>query len=311
MFNYNDIELILDRDSEIIGNKNDIQFDSCLPIDEAKASSIVWLSPENKNKISSIDGTAASNIIIQKNEFIPFQKYKDKIFILVDNPKLIYQRIVQNLFFKRNLNGVHHTAIINNNAKLGQNVNIGPFAYIGDAEIGDNVYIYGNVYIHDKVKIGNNVIIQSGSVIGSDGFGLTRNENYEFENFPHIGGVIIEDNVEIGANTTIDRGTLGNTLLKEGCKIDNLVHIAHNVEIGKHTAIVANVMIAGSTKIGDFCWIAPSSSIRDRVNIPSNTTIGLGAIVVKSVNKSGIYTGNPAKELTEVIKIQNYLNKIL
>ena len=287
MFNYNDIELILDRDSEIIGNKNDIQFDSCLPIDEAKASSIVWLSPENKNKISSIDGTAASNIIIQKNEFIPFQKYKDKIFILVDNPKLIYQRIVQNLFFKRNLNGVHHTAIIN------------------------NVYIYGNVYIHDKVKIGNNVIIQSGSVIGSDGFGLTRNENYEFENFPHIGGVIIEDNVEIGANTTIDRGTLGNTLLKEGCKIDNLVHIAHNVEIGKHTAIVANVMIAGSTKIGDFCWIAPSSSIRDRVNIPSNTTIGLGAIVVKSVNKSGIYTGNPAKELTEVIKIQNYLNKIL
>jgi UDP-3-O-[3-hydroxymyristoyl] glucosamine N-acyltransferase len=231
-----------------------------------------------------------------------------KNFILVENPKLIYQRIVEKLFHKRALNGIHPTSVIHPKALIGINVNIGPFTYIGEVSIGDNAYIYGNVYIYDNVVIGNNVVIQAGTVIGSDGFGLTRNENREFENFPHIGGVIIEDNVEIGANTTIDRGTLGNTILMQGSKIDNLVHIAHNVEIGKHSAVVANSMVAGSTKIGNYCWVAPSASLRDRIHIPSESTIGMGAVVTKSILQPGTYTGNPAKELSEIVSIQKFLS---
>lgn len=295
---------------QIIGHEETIQFDSFLPISEAHEGSLVWLSEENKDKLLSIQTTKANNIIMSRNDIALVNIRPEKNYLLVDNPKLVYQRIVKKLVNYKKLLGVHPTAVIHENAKLGNNIYIGPYTYIGEASIGDDVVIHGHVYINDNVKIGNSVIIQSGTVIGSEGFGYTRNERGEFEIFPHVGGVIIHNNCEIGANTTIDRGTLGNTILNCGCKIDNLVHIAHNVVIGKHTAVAANSMIAGSTVIGEYCWVAPSSSTRDRISISSNSTIGLGAVVVKSISEPNIYTGNPAREMTQIIKINNFLKTI-
>src|SRR5690606_230154 len=123
-----------------------------------------------------------------------------------------------------------------------------------------------------------NVTINAGTVIGAEGFGYQRNENGEFEKFPHIGGVIINDNVDVGSNTSIDRGALGNTIIGEGAKIDNLVHIAHNVKVGKHAAVIAHAMIGGSSVIGDYSWVAPNSAIRDQISIGNRVTVGLGAV---------------------------------
>jgi UDP-3-O-[3-hydroxymyristoyl] glucosamine N-acyltransferase len=145
------------------------------------------------------------------------------------------------------------------------------------------------------VKLGKNVIIHPGAVIGADGFGYELNEKGERERFPHIGGVVIGDNVEIGSNTCIDRGTLGDTIIGEGTKIDNLVHIAHNVVIGKHCSIIAQAMIGGGTKIGDHVRVAPCACIRDGLTIGDGALIGMGSVVTKNVDEGATVYGVPAK----------------
>ena len=145
----------------------------------------------------------------------------------------------------------------------------------------------------------------------SNGFGYSRNEEFEFEKFPHVGGVIIEDNVEIGANTCIDRGALGNTVIKTGTKIDNLVHIGHNCVIGKHCAIIANSMLGGSVVIKDYSWIAPSASILNQLSIGEKVTIGLGSVVNKSVPDGETWMGVPAKPLKEFADIQKAMKKLI
>jgi UDP-3-O-[3-hydroxymyristoyl] glucosamine N-acyltransferase len=169
-----------------------------------------------------------------------------------------------------------------------------------------------NVYpVFDHTIIGNNVIIQHNNTIGSDGFGYSKNENGELERFPHIGGVIIEDFVEIGSNTCIDKGTLGNTVIKKGTKIDNLVHIAHNVEIGENCYIVANAMIGGSTKIARNTWVSPSTSLRDGIEIGEGSTLGMGAVLVKNQPAKSVWAGNPAKDLKEIIKHNKSVEDLL
>lgn len=229
---------------------------------------------------------------------------KDKIYLVTENPKLLFLRIV-NVLRKRSIQpGIHPTAIISDKAKISPSAFIGPYCVIEEAEIGNHSIIYSHTLIKENTVIGKGVIIQSNVTIGSDGYGYSRNVQNELERFPHISGVIIEDDVEIGSNTCIDRGSLGNTKIKKGCKIDNLVHIAHNVEIGENTAVIANSLIGGSTIIGNNCWIAPSATIRDALNIGNKVTIGMGAVVTKDVPDNDTWTGNPAKSLEE-LKVYN------
>ena len=142
-------------------------------------------------------------------------------------------------------------------------------------------------------------------MLGGDGFGYVKNEaTQEYELFPHLGGVVIEDHVHIGNNTCIDRGSLKDTIIHQGVKIDNLVHIAHNVTVGKNSLIIACSMIAGSVVIGENCWVAPSSSVRNGIYIGDNTTIGLGSVVTKSVGADETIAGNPAVPLAELIKLR-------
>lgn len=137
-----------------------------------------------------------------------------------------------------------------------------------------------------------------------------RNEKGELEKFPHLAGVIIEDNVDIGSNTSIDRGALSDTIIRQGAKIDNLVHIAHNVIVGRHSTIIANAMIAGSTKIGDFSWVAPSASVLQQLTIGTRVTIGVGSVVTKNVPDEETWTGVPARPLKEFVAIQNKLKNL-
>ncbi len=193
--------------------------------------------------------------------------------------------------------GIHPTAIIHPEAIISEKIFVGPNTVIGKCVIGDETIIYGNCYIFDNTTIGKNVTIMPNTTIGGTGYGYEKNEENEFELFPHIGGVQIENNVDIGANTCIDRGTLGNTIIGSGSKIDNLVHIAHNVAIGKNCAIIAHSMIGGSTIINDNSWVAPSSCLRDGISIGKNSIVGLGAVVVKTIPENETWIGNPAKKI--------------
>lgn len=248
-----------------------------------------------------------SKVIISDIDII----VEGKINIFTDEPKVLFSYLVGKFFVKQEVPEIHPQAIVSKNAKIGPGCYIGPNTIIrDDVTIGENCMIYGNVTINDRSTIGNNVKIQSGTVIGGEGFGYLKSDRLGVINFPHIGGVLLEDNVEIGANSTIDRGALANTILRRDVKIDSLVHIAHNVVIGERTLIMANAMFSGSVTVGKDCWIAPSSSIRDAITIGDKVTVGLGAVVTKSIPSNQVWTGTPARELSDFIKLQNKIKNL-
>jgi UDP-3-O-[3-hydroxymyristoyl] glucosamine N-acyltransferase len=180
---------------------------------------------------------------------------------------------------------------------IGEKVSLAPGVVIGSRVIlEDNVKVGPNTVIANA-HIQRNVTIGANCSIGLPGFGYEADEDGIFWRFPHVGGIVIGEDVEIGSNTCIDRGSIGNTMIGQGVKIDNLVHIAHNVQIGDHSLIIANSMLGGSVTIGAKGWIAPSVSIMNQVTIGDASTIGLGAVVLKDVEDHSVMVGNPAKLL--------------
>ncbi len=264
-------------------------------IEEANESSLIWISSLNPEKQILAEKTSA-HVIVCDNSIKVESLLRDKTFIIVEKPRLAFIRIVQKFFTPKPKKEIHQTALIHPEANIDEDCYIGPFSYIGKSKLGKDCQIMGHVFIYDGVEIGDRVIIHAGAVIGADGFGFQRNDLGELEKFPHIGGVVIEDDVEIGANTCIDRGTLGNTIIKKGTKIDNLVHVAHNVIIGENVVVIANAMIGGSTQISNQAWIAPSACLRDGLFIGERSIIGLGSVVVKNVGANSIVFGSPAKQ---------------
>jgi UDP-3-O-[3-hydroxymyristoyl] glucosamine N-acyltransferase len=185
-------------------------------------------------------------------------------------------------------------AYIGENVKIGNNVTIYPNAYIGDnVEIGDGSVIHPGATIYNDCKVGKNCIIHAGVVIGADGFGFAPDENGEFQKVPQIGNVILEDNVEVGSNTTIDRATMGSTIIRRGVKIDNLCQIAHNVEVGRNSAMAAQVGIAGSAKIGEQVMIGGQAGISGHLHIADGTKIVAQSGIPSTVKKAETLMGSP------------------
>ena len=214
---------------------------------------------------------------------------------------------------KNNKIGVESPSYISESATFGEDLYLGAFAYIGnDAILGDNVKIYPNAYIGDNVVLGNNVqvwpgakicsdsiignncVVHSGAVVGSDGFGFVPNEKGEFSKVPQTGNVILEDDVDIGAGTTIDRATLGSTILRKGVKLDNQIQIAHNVEIGEHTVIAAQTGVAGSTKIGKNCMIGGQVGIVGHITIGDRVRVQAQSGIGRNVKNDEVLQGSPA-----------------
>ncbi len=223
---------------------------------------------------------------------------------------------------------IHPSAIINKNVSITEPVNIGAFvhidesavikkntsigshSYIGvNAKIGESVFLHPKVNVLERCLIGNRVILHAGVVIGSDGFGYSK-ENNCYLKIPQTGNVVVDDDVEIGANTTIDRATIGSTYIGVGCKIDNLVQIAHNVIIGDHTAIAAQTGISGSTKIGNHVTLAGQTGIVGHIEIGDNTIIGAQSGVSKSVPPNSFYFGYPARNHREAKKLEVYIRRL-
>ena len=294
----------LNKEAKFSYNFKNIFFDNVSTLEQANSHSIVWVDASKEKNKKLIEKTNSKIIIVDKS-YVPNKDIlSEKCIIFVKNPRLTFVKILNYFFESPQKYEIHETAIIHPEAKLSKNVNIGEYAVIGKCEIGDKTNIQSFCNIENNSKIGRNVFIDSGSKIGTKGFGYVKNNDNSYISFPHYGSVIIRDNVEIGANSCIDRGTLGDTIIGKGVKIDNLVHVAHNVNIGENSIIVAHTLIAGSSIIGKNSWIA-TSIIRDGINIGENSFIGLGSVVTKDVPPFRLVVGNPAKIISKIDKSGN------
>jgi UDP-3-O-[3-hydroxymyristoyl] glucosamine N-acyltransferase len=218
--------------------------------------------------------------------------------IKVERPRLAFLYILEHFFKKASSTGIHRTAQIEAGAEIASNVTIGAFTFIGnDCHVGEGTVISSGCTIEGSTRIGKNCFIGPGVKIGQQGYGYERLEDGSLLQVPHIGGVTIGNEVHIGANTAIDRGTIDDTIIFDRVRIDNLCHISHNVILEEDCAIVANCMIGGSVRIGRGSWIAPSCSVRDKVSITAGVKVGIGSVVSKPITDIGVYVGSPAQTL--------------
>ena len=274
-----------------------------------------------------LDSTEASIILV--DDSIAIDKPVRPTLIYVRNVRDCIARLLQ--LYASSMpqkKGISEKASISPTAKIGENAYVGPFAVIGDgAVIGDNAQIYPNVYVGDEVrigdnvrlypnvvvyhgcKLGNNVTIHAGSVIGADGFGFAPTPN-GYDKIPQIGIVTIEDDVEIGANTCVDRSTMGSTYVRKGVKLDNLVQIAHNVDVGANTVMSAQVGIAGSTKIGEWCMFGGQAGISGHITIGDKVFLGAQSGVPSSLKSNQQLIGTPPMEKSPYFKSQALFQKL-
>lgn len=294
----------------IVGNP-EVTVSNLSKIEEGQPGTLTFLS--NPKYTDYIYSTKASIVLVNKT-FEP-EKPIEATLIKVDDA---YKSLAFLLDLveqaKPKKTGIDPLAYVSPSAKVGDLVYIAPFAYIGDnaiigdgariyphsfigdnAKVGEKTILYAGVKIYDSCIVGDNCILHAGCVIGSDGFGFAPNGDGSYNKIPQIGNVIIENNVEIGANSTIDCATMGSTVIKNGAKLDNLVHLAHNVEIGENTAIAAQCGIAGSTKIGKNCIFAGQVGLGGHITIADGTIFGAQSGFASNIKKPNeVYLGTPA-----------------
>ena len=290
-------------------------------IEEAKQGQLAFLA--NPKYEDHLYTTGASVIIV--NEALQLKQSVNATLIRVPDAYLAFASLLTYYqeMMRSQLNGIQEPSYIAKTASYGQNVFIGAFAYIGEnVKIGNNSKIYPNAYIGDNVKIGDNsiihpgvkiyhdavignhVVIHAGTVIGSDGFGFAPQPDGSFKKVPQIGNVVIEDHVEIGANTTIDRATIGSTIIRSGAKLDNLIQVAHNVEIGNSSVMAAQAGVSGSTKIGKGVMVGGQAGIVGHIQIGDGAKINAQSGVSKSIEKGKAVTGSPAHDYTAALRSQ-------
>ncbi len=289
------------------GNEN-ATVNTFAKIEEGKEGAISFLS--NPKYIHYIYETKSSIVLI--NEDVELEKAVEPTLIRVKNAYECVARLLQ-LYesMKPKKTGVDSLAFVSPSAKIGKDVYIGPFTYVGEnVVIGDGTHIYPNVTIYDGCQIGQRVTIHAGTVIGADGFGFAPN-TAGYEKIPQIGIVIIEDDVEIGANTCIDRSTMGQTVIHKGVKLDNLIQVAHNCEIGENTVMSAQVGLAGSTKIGAWCMVGGQAGFSGHIKIADKTFIGAQSGVISNTKGNGEQLiGAPAIDPKVFFKAQAVMKKL-
>jgi UDP-3-O-[3-hydroxymyristoyl] glucosamine N-acyltransferase len=316
-------EIAKEYNCKLVGDGN-VEIEGISEIHRAKEGDLTFLTnPKYKRFLKETKASAVLTGSVIEGLKIPQ--------VVCEEPYVAFAKLLQRFYPERFPNPkISERATISQSVKVGKNCYIGEFSYIGEGtEIGNNVFvfpgtfigrncrigdgtvIFPNVTIYDNTEIGKFVRVHSGTVIGSDGFGyaFSKREGKIYK-IPQVGRVVIEDFVEIGANTTIDRGTLGETVIGEGTKIDNLVQIGHNVKIGKYCFIVSQVGISGSTKIGDFVTLAGKVGVAGHIEIGNNITVAAKSGVTKSLKEPGVYAGFPAKPYREWRKLQALIDRL-
>lgn len=307
----------------------DVTVNNLSKIEEGKEGTLSFLA---NPKYSRFLYKTKASIVIVNSDFIP-EKEITSTLIKVENAYSAFASLLEMYNeVKLNKSGISEQAFISESAKIGKNIYLGDFAYLGDSvEIGDNVKIYPHAFIGNNAKIGanttvfagakiysdciigNDCTIHAGVVIGGDGFGFAPQTDNNYKKVAQIGNVVIEDFVEIGANTTIDRATMGSTIIHKGVKLDNLIQIAHNVEIGENTVIAALTGVSGSSKIGKNCMIGGQVGVAGHIEIADEVKIGAQSGVSTSIRKKGaIILGAPAFDISKsrksIIHYRNFDN---
>ena len=311
---------------EIVGNPDTI-VNTIAKIEEGKEGALSFLA---NPKYEPYLYTTKSSVVLV-NRSLVLTTSVNATLIRVDNAYESFAALLQMVSEARpRKQGVHNTAVIEPSTVTGKDIYIGAYAYIGEnCKIGDNCLIYSHVYIGDNTVIGNNCILHSGvkiyhecvlgegctihagTVIGSDGFGFAPQSETEFMKIPQLGNVIIEDHVEIGANVAIDRATLGSTIIRKGVKLDNLIQIGHNVEVGENTVIAAQSGIAGSTKLGRNCMIGGQVAFAGHSKIADGVKIGGQSGIPGNIRKeNAVLTGSPAIEHINFLKSSVIFKKL-
>ena len=299
-------EIAKHTDSLVVGDSMAI-VNNLSTLETASIDSLSFLS--NLKYAKFISTSKARAIIVHES----FEIKDNRNYIVSPDPYLAYAK-ASYLFKRKNFEldnaSIHPSASISNDSVIGKNVLIGANVAIGpNCEIGNNVIIKSNCSIVQDVKIGDNSIIHNGTVLGSDGFGYAPTKD-GYVKIEQVGKLVIEKNVEIGANCTIDRGAILDTEIHEGVKLDNQIHIAHNVVIGKNSAIAASCAVAGSTVIGKNFQMGGLSGILGHLNICDNVTVGAHTLITKDIKKSGNYVGiMPAQEQKDWAKSSVYIKK--
>ena len=304
-------------EGDIVGDP-DIEVSKLSKIEEGIEGSLTFLA--NPKYIPYIYSTKASITIVNKS-FQPDSDIATTLIKVEDAYKSFSQLLKYYNQVKNNKTGIEQPSFVSETAVYGDNVYLGAFSYLGENVIlGENVKIYPHAYVGDNVvignnttvfsgvklysetEIGNNCVINSGAVIGADGFGFVPDEKGEFQKVPQTGNVIIEDFVEIGSATTIDRATLGSTIIRKGVKLDNQIQIAHNVEIGENTVIAAQTGIAGSTKIGKYCMIGGQVGIAGHLTIGNGVKVQAQTGIGHRVKDGEKLYGSPAIDYSNYVK---------
>ncbi|WP_046756790.1 UDP-3-O-(3-hydroxymyristoyl)glucosamine N-acyltransferase [Kordia jejudonensis] len=312
-------------EGDIVGNPN-TEVSKLSKIEEGMEGSLTFLA--NPKYTQYIYSTRASITIVNKD--FSAEEEITTTLIKVDDAYKSFSKLLE-YYNKVKLNkvGIEQPAFISESATYGKELYFGAFSYMGDnVIIGDYVKVYPNAYIGDNVTIGNNVVIfagakiysesvigdncviHSGAIVGADGFGFSPNEHGEYQKVPQTGNVILEANVDIGAGTTIDRATLGSTIIRKGVKLDNQIQIAHNVEIGKNTVIAAQTGIAGSTKIGENCMIGGQVGIVGHITIGDNVKIQAQSGIGRNIKDNETLQGSPALNYGDYNKSYVYFKNL-
>jgi UDP-3-O-[3-hydroxymyristoyl] glucosamine N-acyltransferase len=304
-------ELAAQFSARLVGD-GQVEVSGLAPLSDASPHHLAFLANPLYRK-EALNSKAGCLIVSEADyEFLSHSESacKTKNFLVTQNPYALFARISQDFEKKSTPSstvGIHPSAVIEEGAIVAKSASIGPFCHIGKsakvgpntilkghvslglgASIGSHALIYPNVTIYNDCQLGDRTIIHSGTVIGSDGFGFAPDlAAGEWVKVPQVGRVVIGHDVEIGSNTSVDRGALGDTVIEDGCKIDNLVQIAHNVHIGSLTVVAGNTAIAGSTRIGKMCMIGGSSSFSGHLTIADRTTISGGTTIIRSIDQPG------------------------
>ena len=280
---------------KFIGNENaEVERADRYDCEEKTDNMIFWFKTEFKEKVNLVN----KGTIILTAEALPSKVNDNCNYIICENPRREFQKSLDILYPDEVKEFISKSATVAETSTVGKNTFIGHNVVIEDnVRIGEHVIIDSNTVIKANTTIEDHCKIGSNCTIGGVGFGYEQDDEGKFQLIKHVGGVKIEDHVEVGNSVCIDRGVLGNTLIKHNAKIDNLVHIAHGVIIGENSMIIANAMVAGSVVVGKDCWVAPSSSILNGRELKDKSFLGLGAVVVKDVEEGQVVVGNPAKPL--------------
>jgi UDP-3-O-[3-hydroxymyristoyl] glucosamine N-acyltransferase len=267
-------------------------------IDEATQSDLAFCWYVGQKGQSYISQSKAGVILCKKEMQGLVHPNSKQLFVFTDNPRLTFVRVTREMTRQQQPVGISPRAVISEKSKIGSGCYIGDYAVIGDnCSVGENTIVYDRVSLVQNCIIGSNCIIQSGASLGSDGFAFERYQDGELEKFPHKGYVRLGNNVEIYANCSIARGSLSDTRIGDGTKLDALVHIAHNVNVGKNCELTAGTIIGGSTSVGDTSWTGLNSTLKNGIKVGRSVIVASGASVIHDVPDGDIVAGVPARSI--------------